>query len=311
MNEALDELRHPLVRDLAWLLHAPDLLATPMAGRPTLAELGLADPQRRRDWLIQLERDPQAIETTAGPSLTGRLGIYHEKLWHFLLANAPNTRLLAHNLTVHDGKRTLGELDLLYAIRDDLQPIHLELAIKYYLGLPEGPGAPSSQARWIGPDGVDSLARKRQRAITHQFPLATRLEAAATLAPFDAPPLAQRLAMPGVLFLPWGLTGGTLSAPVESTKETCFGDWLHISRWPLFCQRAEAPLHGAVLDKPHWLAPPTDDTLVGMPQLTQRLERHFSNRGTPRQLFVKLASGRWQRLFVVADDWPRQIPLSH
>lgn len=310
MNEELDRLCHPLVRDLAWLLHAPDLLVTPFAGRPSLAELGLADPQRRRAWLAHLDRDPQALNAVAGPSLAGRLGLYHEKLWHFLLAHAPNTRLLAHNLTVHDGKRTLGELDLLYATRVDPQTIHLELAIKYYLGLPEGPGAADSQARWIGPGCADSLALKRQRAVTHQLPLASRQEAAATLARFNAPPLTQRLAMPGVLFRPWDPAGEALPAPAESADGALWGDWLPISRWPWFCQQVGGlSLRGAFLDKPHWLAPPIDAALIDMQQLTHRLEQHFARRGTPRQLVLRQASGQWRRLFVVADSWPHAIPL--
>ncbi|HET8790856.1 MAG TPA: DUF1853 family protein, partial [Modicisalibacter sp.] len=196
----LHRLRHPLVRDLTWLLHAPNLLMTAYPGRPTLGELGLADPQRRCDWLSALEGEPQTLEKTVGASIQGRLGHYHEALWHFLLEHAPDTRLLAHNLPIRDAKRTLGELDLLYVTRHDAQPVHLELAIKYYLGLPDGPEDSASQARWIGPGCADSLAIKHRHAVAHQLPLAKRPESAATLLAYGAPPLTQRLAMLGVLF---------------------------------------------------------------------------------------------------------------
>lgn len=304
-------LRHPLVRDLAWLLHAPDMLRTPVAGRPSLEELGLEDPQRRQAWLNAFEQQPQEIEARVGPSLVNRLGHYHEKIWHFLLDQAPNTQLLAHNLTVRDGtKRTLGELDLLYRHRDAAQPLHLELAIKYYLGLPQGPQAKGSQARWIGPGCADSLAIKRQHSIEHQLPLASRPEAAAILAPFNAPPLTPRLALLGVLFRPWPCEA-QLAAPEEIAPGALFGDWLALSRWPDFCRQLDdkSAIRGAFLEKPHWLAPPIDTDLIELKRLNQMLEQHFIQHRSPRQLILKHPDGRWQRLFIVGDDWPHRIPL--
>ncbi|MGC3873617.1 DUF1853 family protein [Halomonas sp. GXIMD04776] len=303
-------LRHPLVRDLAWLLHAPDMLMTPFAGRPSLFELGLEDPQRRSAWLNAFEQTPQAIETRVGPSLVNRLGHYHEKLWHFLLDHAPHTQLLAHNLTIRDAKRTLGELDLLYRHRSDTPPVHLELAIKYYLGLPQGPQAMDSQARWIGPGCADSLAIKRQHSIEHQLPLASRPEAAKVLAPFNAPPLTPRLALLGILFRPWS-NEARLSAPCETASQALFGEWLALSRWPDFCWQLDDTrvIRGAFLDKPHWLAPPADTDLIELSRLNQALEQHFARRRSPRQLILKHPDGRWQRLFIVGDDWPHRIPL--
>ncbi|WP_227368775.1 DUF1853 family protein [Halomonas sp. M20] len=303
--------RHPLVRDLAWLLHAPDILTTPAAGRPSLQELGLEDPQRRRAWLNAFEQKPQTIEAQVGPSLVNRLGHYHEKLWHFLLDHAPGTQLLAHNLTIRDGtRRTLGELDLLYRHGSDSQPVHLELAIKYYLGLPQGPYAENSQTRWIGPGCADSLAIKRQHSLDHQLPLASRPEAADMLAPFGAPPLTSRLALLGVLFRPWPCET-QLPAPWEIAPEALFGDWLALSRWPEFCNSLndKSAIRGAFLDKPHWLAPPVDTDLIELNRLNEMLEQHFVQRRSPRQLILKHSDGRWQRLFIVPDDWPHRIPL--
>nr|WP_298374568.1 DUF1853 family protein [uncultured Halomonas sp.] len=304
-------LRHPLVRDLAWLLHAPDILTTPIAGRPSLQELGLEDPQRRRDWLSAFEQKPRTIEAQVGPGLVNRLGHYHEKLWHFLLEHAPDTQLLAHNLTVRDStRRTLGELDLLYRHENDRQPVHLELAIKYYLGLPQGPQAMNSQARWIGPGCADSLAVKRRHSLDHQLPLSCRPEAADILASFGAPPLTHRLALLGVLFRSWP-DGASLASPQEIAPDALFGDWLPLSRWPDFC----APLYeknairGAFLDKPHWLAPPVDTDLIELNRLNEMLGQHFVQRRSPRQLILKHSESHWQRLFIVPDDWPHRIPL--
>lgn len=303
----LDALRHPLVRDLAWLLHAPDLLVTPYPGRPTLDELGLGDPQARAAWLAALEARPAPLETALDYRLTGRLGLYHEALWHFLLEQAPATRLLGRNLAVRDVHgATLGELDLIYHREGDGPPVHLELAIKYYLGLAEGPGAPDSPARWVGPGCADSLALKHHHALTHQLPMSQRPEASALLAPFGAPPLARRLAILGVLFRPWQ---ASLPLPRDCAPWALTGLWLRRADWPDF-RTTLGEARGAFLDKPHWLAPPPDEVLQPLAVIGERLESHFQRRATPRQLVVKMASGTYQRLFVVADDWPRIIPLA-
>ncbi|WP_136064457.1 DUF1853 family protein [Modicisalibacter radicis] len=315
-ERAFDDYRHPLVRDLAWLLEAPDLLVTAYPGRPTLDELGLADPERRTAWLDALERDPTALEAALDTRRAVRLGLYHEALWHFLLARAPGTRLLAANLAVHDARgATLGELDLIYAARDGGPPIHLELAIKYYLGLPDGPGPRHDAARWIGPGCADSLAVKRQRSLGHQLPLAHRPEAAALHERYGAAPpgrpLEQRLAILGVLFRPWSDTPSPLPLPQGHHAGALVGEWLYRRDWPAFCATLEAarPPRGAFLDKPHWLAPPPASALLPLAELTQRLDAHFAARGMPRQLILHEANGAYRRLFVVADDWPRAIPL--
>ncbi|SFH20388.1 DUF1853 family protein [Modicisalibacter xianhensis] len=302
-------LRHPQVRDLAWLLQAPDLLSTPFPGRPSLVALGLADPDERRAWLNDMECRPQALEAMTGPRLTGRLGHYHEVLWHFLLDSAPGTRLLAHNLPVRDDKRTLGEIDVLYSARNDPQPIHLELAIKYYLGLPQGPGAADSQARWIGPGCADSLAIKRQRTIVSQLPLSHTHEARAVLRPYtDQTPL-QHLAMPGTLFHPWSAdeTAG-LPLPREATPEALMGDWLPIADWPAYLNGRQH-WRGAFLNKPYWLAPPREETLEDLTTLTQALRAHFAQWRAPRQLALRDPAGRWRRVFVVDDTWPAVTTL--
>lgn len=142
-----------VLRDLAWLAVTPDVVELPppfpQAGRPSLAELGL--DETLDDWLQRL-----AIPVMAGNGhRASRMGHYHERLWHWLLDRAPNTCLLGHNLRITRKRNTLGELDMLYRRRDDPTPVHLEVAIKFYLGLPDGPGEATDQedgsarAGWI------------------------------------------------------------------------------------------------------------------------------------------------------------------
>ena len=87
----LDRCHHPLVRDLAWLLQAPDLIQMPWPGRPSRATLGLEDDDRTARWLDTLEAWPQPLVRCVGNTLNGRMGLYHERLWQFLLAWAPGS----------------------------------------------------------------------------------------------------------------------------------------------------------------------------------------------------------------------------
>ena len=101
-----DRLAHSVLRDLAWLLATPDLieLAGPTAypGRPTRQELGLVDSID--DWLANLSSLVSALDG----QLATRMGHYHERLWHLMLDNAPNTRLLAKNLRITQRRNTLA-----------------------------------------------------------------------------------------------------------------------------------------------------------------------------------------------------------
>lgn len=319
----LNTWRHPLVRDLGWLCLTPDLLRMPCPGRPGLDELGLSNGGWR-DYLDRLEAAPQALEDWVGGAMNARLGHYHERLWQFLLESSPNTRLLAHNLAVMRERRTLGELDMVYRQAGRQQPIHLEVAIKFYLGLTEGPGEATDQARWVGPGCADSLAGKRSHLFHHQLPLIDTPEARLAVNAFtsDMPSglnateheeirLGQRMAMPGVLFYPWRRDADqpSLPPPVEATHEHLRGHWLAWHDWPAFRAGLTADTRGAWLHKPHWLAPPLPEQLRPLKEVDAYLAKRFATGAAPLPLVLQDEDDRWHRLFVVGDDWPRRLPL--
>lgn len=317
---------HPLVRDIAWLLSTPDLLHISAYPRPSLSSLGLADSNVRHRWLSELEQQPQILEGAIDEHRHYRLGRYHELLWQFVLKHAPDSRLLISNLAIKDAKITLGELDLIYQTSSERAPTHLEVAIKFYLGLPEGPGAVNSPARWIGPGGADSLAIKYQRSLHHQLPLAHTPKGLHTLrAALDKierdetglekvepeVPLQQQLALPGCLFRPWQpetILADHLPPPAGCHPDTAMqaGWWVHLSDFPAFCAalnkistdeavREQQCLQGIVREKPAWLAPPLKEDLVPWHALDDWLHQHFcvseqhtSRPPHPRQLWLEL-----------------------
>ena len=311
-----------VLRDLAWLISTPDLVVLPppipCGGRPTIKELGLE--KALLPWLRKLGLSPL---TALNGSRATRMGHYHERLWHMLLDHAPNTRLLARNVRITRQRNTLGELDMLYRTRDNPAPIHLEVAIKFYLGLPEGPGAANSQSRWIGPGGLDSLALKCSHLRRHQLPLSTTAPALETLTHWLTPrdlgvsdlrlgeQLTQRLAMPGVLYYPWH---AAMPAPEGATADHRRGTWCYLRDWPALAARFPTMPRMAWLEKPHWLAPPPLSAFhPAAEQLPAIIEKVHAWR-SPQQVMLCFSEReyneqRYERLFLVPDNWPRQVPL--
>lgn len=280
------QLRNDAVRELAWTLLAPPMIETTECRvRHPLAASGWATrPQLLADWLEQLDRAPAALREWLARQPIRRLGHYYECLWQFAVQAAPGVELLAHNLPVRDGNRTLGELDLL--LRDEEGIHHSELAVKFYLGLPE-----SGEVRWWGPNVRDRLDLKLAHLCRHQLALSSHPAARALL---PEGPLDSSLWLGGWLFYP---TAGALQAPCGSAAEHPRGSWRLFSEG-----LPSATAHWVELPRLSWLAPLrraerpaplTELAPLTLPRLLARMQQH--------------RDGHWhevERLFVMPGDWP-------
>ncbi|MCM2130505.1 DUF1853 family protein [Larsenimonas rhizosphaerae] len=285
-----------IARDLAWLAHSPRLIDL---GAPTPATSVLLG---------------QAAAGAAPPScLLGplprlpRLGLYVEQLWQTLLAARGDTTLLAHNLPLIDdtGTRpvTLGELDLLYQRHDSL--FHLEVAAKFFLGLPEGPGHPDSMSRWIGTSGVDSLARKTARLMRHQLPIARHIDGTRLGLTADIS-LHQQVHVTGALLYPWQDGAPSLPAPRGAAAEHLRGHWVYPRALTAFLEAHS--IEGLCrMGKPHWLAAPSLEDFRPPGDLIPALSQIAETQHHP--FWCKHASGAITRLMVASPDWPSRIGL--
>ena len=126
-------LRNPHVRALAWLLTAPDLFdADASRWQARIARLPADVADAERDWLLQLDAEPQALEAFLNVHRFTRLGRYAENLleWYFRHRGV----LHAHGLQVRTpraegGEDTVGEFDFLLDL--DAGLTHWELATKF------------------------------------------------------------------------------------------------------------------------------------------------------------------------------------
>ncbi|OLS62244.1 hypothetical protein PSEMO_31550 [Pseudomonas putida] len=303
-------LRQPAVRDLAWALLSPPMLAqAPWPQRHPLAGSGwVDDPQALRDWLLALDRDPAPLLDWLSYLASRRLGMYYERLWQFALQQAPGVELLASNLQIRQGGHTLGELDIVLRDRDGVH--HLELAIKFYLGPESGGGI--DPAHWLGPGCHDRLGHKLDHLAAHQLPISARPESREALAGLGLDQVEARLWLGGYLLYPWHVDA---DSPQGVHPQHFRGHWLHQRDWPAF-HAAHPEGRWQLLPRQAWLGPAR---VAAEDVWSARKLQDWLTALDPQaqaQLMVRLEPGEdgdWleaERAFLVADQWPHLTPAA-
>lgn len=214
-----------------------------------------------------------------------RVGYYFEALLLFWLQHVRGVEIEGAGIQIRDGKRTVGELDLLF--RDEAGRLtHWEASVKFFLHHPNTVGS-----HFPGPNARDSFEAKMTKLFDQQLPLSiehrpevTVRQACVKGAVFYHPAVARPVVLPDRMAADHG-TGWWIRSSELALLDA--GEW-------------DA---GAVAQKPHWLgAPPTEDLMVTT-ELVAHLRAHFAAVGHP--VMVWLMKGVTDsRLFVVGDMWP-------
>ncbi len=281
----------PLVRDLAWAGFSPLLIKGPGL---TGAELPLSEEWHAR--LDRLDRDPSELKAFLGDTHAGRLGLYYERLWHYLLEKDPDTRLIAHNLRVQDGHRTVGEFDCIYWCRRREAHVHLELAVKFYLGVP-------GTDTWLGPGQHDRLDQKLQHLLDHQSRLSEHPAAQATLRQYGIESCISLVDIKGYLFAP----AAGVTTPEYHNPGNPLCDWYRVEEFTALGALPDDWAGWAEIPRHRWLAPyAIDDNRVSdQNALIDTLAKRLHPGSRPVQMAACDALGREQRrCFVTPNDWP-------
>lgn len=299
---ALDLTNRP-VRDLAWACFGPPLLqmetVAPGSG-VTSARLALT--AARALWLQQLDRQPEPLHAWLAARPATRLGLYFEHLWHFFLDQDSETELLAHNLPLRSDGKTVGEFDCLYYCHARARPVHLELAVKFYLGYRRTTARAdqSTAETWLGPNTVDRLDLKLERLLQHQSRLSMDPAGRTLLANRGVEQPLREIALHGSLFQP---VRDSLSPPAGYNPALPLLHWHALRAW-----RALAPAAGrfAILPRMRWLSPLRDGTATLAPEvLARQMEHHFARGGRPQLVARVNDQGcETQRFFLTSDNWP-------
>jgi uncharacterized protein len=301
---ALD-LANPHVRDLAWACFGPALLqvATLPAG-DGVTDTKLALTTTRAAWLRQLDRQPQPLLSWLQARPVTRLGLYFETLWQFFLTEDSDTALLAYNVPVRSSGQTLGEFDCLYYCRRREKPVHLELAVKFYLGhRSTTPGAQeSTAAEWLGPNTVDRLDLKLTRLLTHQSRLSLHPAGRELLAQRGLEQPLREIALRGALFQP---VQDALSPPPGYNTALPLGGWQVLQQWR---NQVTAQARFVLLPRLRWLSPvQASNETQSADELQAQLEQHFARGGRPLLVArVDDMGCELERHFLASDRWPER-----
>ena len=117
--------------------------------------------------LTQFEIDSKSNRFEPAINNKLRLGKYIERFVSFELNQHDDISILAENIQIQDGKRTLGELDCL--LLKNNQPTHLEIIYKFYLY--DDTVGETEIDHFIGPNRKDSLIEKLTKLKEKQLPL--------------------------------------------------------------------------------------------------------------------------------------------
>lgn len=266
-------------------------------------------------WMRQLDRDPNKLYQHLAQVKSTRLGIYFENLWDFYWRHQPHIQVLAHELQLRISESnprvnvTRGAFDFLIQIDND-EFYHIETAVKFYLGMPDGTDGPSEWHQWLGPNCNDRLDLKLTRLIQHQLPLSQQ--------PFAQPILNQlaggdkrwqrALSLHGYFFYP---ATQTMAAPRASSPHHLRGKWWYLQDFiaeGIDNYNADCWLF---LTRDRWLSPAQSRDIYELYNGESLFEfvRHWVEmREQPILLAAMKKEGDiWleqARCFVVPDHWP-------
>jgi len=292
------------VRDLAWACFAPALIQTSRLNLEAhVTDCHFQLDTQRLDWLEALDRDPTPLLAHVKKRTGHRLGLYFEALWHFFLEQDERCDLLANNLPVHDGARTIGEFDCIYRCLDSDRTVHLELAVKYFLRSPLASSDDSGHHNWLGPDVKDRLDLKIDHLMERQTRLADSAAAKAMLESLGIAVTDREIALRGYLFSP----SPDLAPPRAFNSTLRLQRWLRRSDWRA-TQFEEDTMQFLALHKMRWLSAVvagSQEATLSADELAVDLDAHFETETYPVMVAALNSQGlETERFFVTTDDWP-------
>ncbi len=292
--------QHACVRDLAWVIGSPPLMSPPQS----VCHWCDADWSRQLwhdslAWLQTVDAKPQTLQALLNHNRDRRLGSYFETLWAYYFAHSPRFSLLARNLQIMQAGRTLGELDFVVHDHAADKTLHIEMAVKFYLGL----GDTRRQANWRGPGKKDRLDIKMRSLLQRQSVIARTQAAAEQLSSRGIQVDDCAVILKGRLFYPADSALQT-GPPRDSHPQHLRGRWLR--RRDFVCEPGK---WYAPLQRSGWLAGQGRRAQQGFDQMAM-LEAMLGSGEwrLPLLLLVFHEEQEVERLFVMPDDWAEDEP---
>lgn len=285
-DPAPSAFQHTLIQELAWVIASPPLISGEYAGvdwwtpEQCAAEYAACLPA-----LYELDRDPAPLLACLQQPGIYRLGRRFEVLVAYWLAISPNFQCLYSHVPIRQAKQTLGELDFIVQRCVDGAVIHLEVAVKFYLGYGDG----QALHHWHGPSLKDRLDLKVTHLQQHQTQLSVHYP---ELVPCTVDQRACLLK--GRLFYP------TLDAAQAGFANASHerGVWYALPEAPTVARGAARPLRRSQWLWPQQQAVPADvPALNTLPNALAEPECFIDAlNGQEQQRFFLLPVGFWNNI---------------
>ncbi|MEO0815216.1 MAG: DUF1853 family protein, partial [Myxococcota bacterium] len=226
-----------------------------------------------------------------GERRSPRLGHYFEALTSFWLEHGPGLHRVAEAVVLKRDGQTLGELDFVYSREPENQPIHLEVAAKFYLRVDRA----AQLSSYLGPGLRDRFDLKWRKLELEQSRRGLEPVAADTLG--VALPCAE-VRLKGVLFEPLGVEE---ALPAETAEGCLRGIWLRVSE----LEQVESKRRWHRLSKLEWLS----GADPGAPGLSFGDLHAMLVDECPRPVQISECEDSVERarFFVVPNDFPARV----
>ncbi len=244
------------------------------------------------------------------------LGPYFEALWSYYLENLAPTKIVAKNLQVRNEKATVGEFDFIYRDNKTDAFHHLEVAVKYYLGVKSLDKSIeedcSDMAAWIGPNKNDRLDKKFIKLRDYQSKLSLNESARPILKALGVDRVEPEICLLGYLFYPFDKD---MPPPKHSHPSHNKGLWLTHSKIIEIAKDRNNHfvdnLYWRVLEKPFWLSQEVveGECYFDEKEIYQKISEMFEIKRRPVLCSTYSKNDHSQKyvlkqlVFIVPDDW--------
>ena len=163
--------KHRCVQDLAWVIQSPTVISGYINATHWLdKEKCQAEYEACFDTLVQLDKNPEPLLNALAQFKPYVIGKRFECFVQFWLEISPNFEVLACNVVLQGKEQTLGEADFFIRELASDKIIHLEVSVKFYLGVNDL----SAMHHWYGTNLRDRLDIKFNRLANHQTQLSKK-----------------------------------------------------------------------------------------------------------------------------------------
>lgn len=273
-------MRSQAIEDLLWVLQSPPLIVGANVVEPITVDADAIDAAELTEFLAMRPGH--------------RVGKYFENLVLFWLERIRKVEIVATNIQIQDGTRTLGEIDFLF--RDEQGNLnHWEASVKFFLHFPNDNGS-----HYPGPNASDNFERKITKLLERQLPISE----------IHYPDVTVRRAfVRGKLFYHSQIEQPSV-LPDHMNPAHLRGRWIRQTELEALAQYKNATGH--ILWKPLWLTAPVTGDGSTIEELIGSLRDHFAKSAYPVLISItqpgNTAAAEIERLFVVPSSWPQTKP---